>query len=170
MIKKEVIAKLIESGDHWRAKEILRSEVALKYSPSLYELYGTVLLKMHDKLEAGKYLFLSGARSDQYKESIEIFVERFTTKGEKYLIMTFPKAFKNAAVETLPHSLLKELKTFGYEPRGSNNHDEDVESQTESFKEKLFLRGCAFVALLATLLFVVGVLHGFRVAWRMFVS
>ena len=63
-----------EAGRLWRAKEILRGNLATHgYNCELFKEYGLLLLQLNEVAEAGKYLFLSGARNEETEESIDIF-------------------------------------------------------------------------------------------------
>ena len=60
------------AGQIWRAKELLRGNIAGgRVDPPLLEEYGRLLDSVGDRVEAGKYLFLSGVRSPAYDAAIE---------------------------------------------------------------------------------------------------
>ena len=64
----------LAAGRLWRAKEILRGRIAGgAVAPAVLERYGQLLEQTGDRLEAGKYLFLSGVRRSEYKPAIDVF-------------------------------------------------------------------------------------------------
>src|SRR5262245_8259364 len=67
----------IERGRLWRAREILQGSIrTLGYNLELYEEYGRLSLRMGDAPEAGRFLFLSGARKPEYEEAIHLYLEK----------------------------------------------------------------------------------------------
>jgi hypothetical protein len=110
----ERVDQEIKSGRLWRAKEILQGNISVRgYDSGLYELYGTVLLRMGDLLEAGKYLFLSAVRKPDYEEPIRLFLSRYTRKDSSRLYFTFPKAARLKRLADYPHLVAEELAALG---------------------------------------------------------
>jgi hypothetical protein len=65
MVKKitiyEKAEKEIQKDNLWKAKEILQGNLKrLGYDKKLYEMNGQLLDRLGDRIEAGRYLFLSG--------------------------------------------------------------------------------------------------------------
>ena len=69
---KEVLDE-IEKGRIWKAKELLRQKIRhSEYNETLFSAYADVLSIMRDDLEAGKYYFLAGLRSEDRKKKIDL--------------------------------------------------------------------------------------------------
>jgi hypothetical protein len=149
-VQDKQIAELIANGEHWKAKEKLQGRLsALTYDCDLFESYGQVLLKMHDSLEAGKYLFLSGARKPEYDDSISLFLDRYSQKDICYIYHSFPKAAQAAEFSEFPSVVIRELNERGF----SQN---DIRKRTELGKPSSspgnsFVGGLIVTVLLALL-------------------
>ncbi len=116
MLKQQEIEKIIRSGDHWKAKELLQGRLSnLQYDVELFEAYGYVLLNMSDKVEAGKYLFLSGVRKSDYSEAIALYLNRYSRGNIRHIYHTFPKAAQAAKLSDFPSNVISEMEALGYE-------------------------------------------------------
>lgn len=106
--------KELVAGRLWRAKEILQGSIPnAGYDCDLFERLGTVLLKMGDLREAGRFLFLSGPRQLSYHEAINIFLRQHS-KNPRGLYAAFPRTAKLARREDYPEPLREELKQLGF--------------------------------------------------------
>jgi hypothetical protein len=115
MIEAEFIEDAIRANEHWRAKERLQGRLSQNiYDPELFESYGFVLLAMNDTVEAGKYLFLSGARDQSYLPAIDAYLSRYSGKGMQHIAHTFPKAAQSAPFSSYPKIVIDELKARGF--------------------------------------------------------
>lgn len=77
----------IAAGRLWRAKEILRGNIGSgRVDPAVLERYGRLLETLGEQLEAGKYLFLSGARLPAYGDAIQLFRRRHAKSGTAGLV------------------------------------------------------------------------------------
>lgn len=104
----------IAKGELWKAKEILNKSIKYAgYDVKLYEKLGYVLLRMGDKFEAGKYLFLSGTPDPEYQESIEIYLERYRDKPHN-LFHPFPRAAKLPRIADYPERVADKLREIGF--------------------------------------------------------
>ncbi len=104
----------LSDGKLWRAKEILQGSIhAQGYVPELYERYGQVLLEMRDLLEAGRYLFLSGVRREEYEDPISLFVARYTRRSPRHLYDAFPRAAKLKELCDYPEAVTETLRALG---------------------------------------------------------
>lgn len=104
----------LAEGKLWRAREILGGRVASgPFDPHLYERLGTVLLRMGDDIEAGKYLFLSGVRTTEYASAIALFLQRHSRSGWRSLVATFPTRVRRARWADLPAEVRTELQAAG---------------------------------------------------------
>lgn len=117
-------AREIAEGRHWRAKEILRGAIAsAPVDPSILEAYGALLDSMGDRVEAGKYLFLSGVREPHYADAISLFLDRHGQGGVTSLVGLFPASVRRLPFEQLPPAVQADLRARGGSPdlfRGKN--------------------------------------------------
>ena len=87
------VDEAVQRGEVWRAKEILRGNIASgSYDSQLYERYGLLLTELGELVEAGKYLFLSGRRSPEYERAIEVYLSRYPADRPEVLYHSFPSA------------------------------------------------------------------------------
>lgn len=104
----------IQQGNLWRAKEIHQGRVKQRgYDPQLYEAYGRLLADMGDHMEAGRFLFLSGAQVPEYREPVQLFLQRYGRHGWQQLVGTFPVAAKLPSLADYPESVRTELRRLG---------------------------------------------------------
>jgi hypothetical protein len=107
----------LESGGVWRAKEMLRGTIRSGRSEAtLSERYGQLLESVGDRLEAGKYLFLSGVRRPQYDSSLQPFVKRHSRGGAKSLVAQLPTSVRRRPLHELPPTVIAELTSLGVTP------------------------------------------------------
>ena len=112
----------IAKGELWKAKEILHKSVKYAgYDVELYEKLGTVLLEMGDKVEAGKYLFLSGSTEKRFQSVIELFLEQYRGKPHN-LFHPFPRASKLTRVSDYPVTVAKNLHDLVFSDELENIH------------------------------------------------
>ena len=130
MIEAEFIEDAIRRNEHWRAKERLQGRLSQNiYDPELFESYGFVLLAMNDTVEAGKYLFLSGARNQSYLPAIDAYLSRYSGKGMQHLSHSFPKAAQSAPFASYPKIVIDELQTLGL---SAKDVKQELRSEPES--------------------------------------
>jgi hypothetical protein len=133
----------MDDGKLWRAKEILSGRVGtFGYSPALYEQYGYVLLQMQDLPEAGRFLFLSGARCPEYELAISIFLQRYGRSG-KSLAAAFPSSVRSLRLQDLPQLVAEELRARGVQEVRREGLPEQTGVRRRLFwKQRLALFGC----------------------------
>lgn len=109
------VLRAIDAGELWRAKQLLSGRIgsSRRYDPELYEQYGIVLLRMNDLVLAGKYLFLSGKRDDDYRRAVDLYLRQHGRGGWKTLIGTFPNAVKKLPIDEFPPAVRDELLALG---------------------------------------------------------
>lgn len=135
-------------GEVWRAKEMLQSAIGgADYDASLYEKYGRVLLQMGDLLEAGKYLFLSGARKPEYEAAVALFLHRHAHHPWQMLFSTFPRRARRAATEDFPAVVRLELERLQMPPKQADKPKPPVVEQRQGCGEKLSIIGCALAGM-----------------------
>ena len=164
-------------GRLWRAKEILGGALPkVGYDLELYEAYGQVLLQMHDDLEAGRFLFLSGVRKPEYEEAISLYLERHGHNGWQPLVGTFPHRARLAELHDYPETVRTELSQIGSpdtlsRDRGSWQNSTKPRGPrprtTPSATNKLIGVGCIFVMIVfttAAIVFIAAAFYGFKEA------
>ncbi|GJL65952.1 MAG: hypothetical protein NPIRA05_09230 [Nitrospirales bacterium] len=105
----------LNEGTLWRAKEILQGNISSHgYDSKIFEYYGQVLLRMGDDIEAGKYLFLSGARDKEYLEPINKFLNRFRNTTISDLQSNFPRSVRRIQLKELPSVVIECLREKGF--------------------------------------------------------
>jgi hypothetical protein len=108
------VEEQIQSGQLWRAKELLRGAIGLgRVDSSILERYGQLLESVGDRMEAGKYLFLSGVRRPEYAAPIDLFLSRHRRGGPKALVAQFPNAIRCRSLKELPGEVIDELANLG---------------------------------------------------------
>lgn len=145
----------IDEGRLWRAKEILRGNIATRgFDLELYEEYGRLLRELGEELEAGKYLFLSGANNEEYLPAIRLCLARTGTSAE-LLRSTFPAAARDLRLEYYPSNVRDELEKRGY--KGGHRHPADPRQPFQiTPRARFMLGGCILVAVSAAVCAVVG--------------
>ena len=155
------VQKAVDEGKLWRAKEILSGRIASsEFSPELYEQYGSILLAMGDELEAGKYLFLSGAGDPDYAHAVDLYLARNRKVEGRQFLASFPARLHKVPFGGLPDRVRRELETRGVSSR--------LERPAEALRNPLPARVqiqrslLAFGCLTALLLCALAMLLGFR--------
>ncbi len=105
----------LAKGNLWRAREILQGSIPnAGYDCELFEKLGTVLLRMGDLPEAGRFLFLSGRREPVYDQAIQIFLWKHRKDLPRDLFATFPRPAKLPTLSEYPDSVRLELIRLGF--------------------------------------------------------
>jgi hypothetical protein len=106
----------IAAGRVWRAKEILRGNIASgRVEPEVLEAYGRLLAQLGEKADAGKYLFLSGARAAPYSDAISVFRKRIANREARDLVAQLPSAIRRLRFDELAPTVQRELGELGVE-------------------------------------------------------
>lgn len=146
-------------GRAWRAKEILRGNIAGgRVEPEILETYGRLLHRFGDRVEAGKYLFLSGVRMPEYAEAISLFKQRHAQRSGPDLVAQLPAAIRLKPFAALPDIVQLELQAMGVtadmfggsRPRGASR---------TSWPERFAVVGC----LILSVLLLVALVEGLKV-------
>ncbi len=154
-------------GKLWQAKEILQGRISSHpYDAEIMEEYGSVLLEMGDDLEAGKYLFLSGARLPEYEDAINLYLDRFAKSTAIHLHASFPAWARKVPLERFPEPVTIELRARGFKPADLNQYIREPRSQPSPAGEKMAKYGCLAVVAILVMLFGVGVVTGIQRVWQ----
>lgn len=106
-----------QQGRAWRAREILAGAIAGgRVEPAILEAYGRLLDTLGDRVEAGKYLFLCGARPQEYEAPIALFKRRHGKSGYRYLLSQLPAAVRRLEFGELPAAVRDDLREMGLSP------------------------------------------------------
>jgi tetratricopeptide (TPR) repeat protein len=132
----------------WRAKEILQGAInTYGYNTELYETYGIVLLKMGDLIEAGKYLFLSGKRNQEYIEAIDLYKYKyFRDSYGPSIIISFPKKARKFKLSDYPDNVKRDLEKYSLPKRIK------IGKGTAKFDDGSFSSGCGWGALISIII------------------
>jgi hypothetical protein len=85
----------VQVGHLWRAKELLRGAIGSGHIDApVLERYGQLLDSVSDRMEAGKYLFLSAVRRPVYDPPIYLFLNRHARGGPKNVVAQFPTSVR----------------------------------------------------------------------------
>jgi hypothetical protein len=142
-VKRSLLERIdieIAAGRAWRAKEILRGNLAFRWpEPAVIERYGQLLVTLGDELEGGKYLFLSAARKPEYSSAIELFKARH--RDSHNLLSALPKTFRRLQFADLPSELQRELSSSGVVPARFGHRDERTTAPTNRWSRMFNLFG-----------------------------
>ncbi|MEM8647502.1 MAG: DUF6584 family protein [Pseudomonadota bacterium] len=112
------VDEALSSGRVWRAKEILQGRLAIPcYDPELYLRYAKLLKEMGDDRIAGRYFFLSGERSPDYKDCIKLFLDRDGKGSFSEFWSAMPAGARTARQQDVPQIVLDELAALGFTQR-----------------------------------------------------
>ncbi len=154
------VEKALADGKVWRAKEILRGNIGSRgYSPLLYERYGQLLLGLAEDYEAGRYLFLSSQRHDEYRGAIDLYLSRARKIPPKAVASGFPQGARLGNVSAYPEPLRTELRKLGVTYVQRHRRAPAPRAKTNA----LTSAGCFLIALALILLSVVGLLS--TISW-----
>jgi hypothetical protein len=157
----ERVDEAIAEGRLWRAKEILQGNIAVQdFHAELYERYGQLLLRMSDLAEAGKYLFLSGARKPGYEASIGLFLDKHRRDPNR-IFHAQPRHAKRALWEDLPLPVRQEMDELGFTQRPHRL----VEERKATWKDALALGTFVSVVLVILACTIVGAVVLIRLLW-----
>jgi hypothetical protein len=146
----------LEKGNLWRAKEILQGAIRSEgYNVQLFEMLGTVFIKMGDLAEAGRFLFLSGVRKPEYLESIEIFLSRHGRKDPRNFIYLLPRKARLKTLSDYPSEVAQILREMGF-PEILKNEDGKVYFPATGSDTGFFI-ACGTIASVTLVLIILGI-------------
>jgi hypothetical protein len=145
----------IENGNLWRAKEILQGAVGSdSYDVRLFEMMGTVLLRMGDLPEAGRFLFISGVRQPDYLEAIDIFLSRYSRTAPHDFLHLLPRSARLRTVSDYPDDVARALREMKF-PEVLKDKNERV-IQPRTGKDVVAWLACSAIALVVLTLLILG--------------
>lgn len=147
----------LDHGNLWRAKEILQGAIRSEnYDAELYEMMGIVFLRMGDLPEAGRFLFLSGVRKDEYLEAIELFLSRHRGKEAHEFVRSFPRKGRLRTVSEYPDEVAQVLREVGFTGKVT---DEDGRVYTpRNWKDVVGWLTCGTIVVVIIGLIILGVI------------
>ncbi len=152
----------LENGNLWRAKEILQGAIRSEsYDVQLFELMGIVFLRMGDLPEAGRFLFLSGARRPEYLEPIEIFLSRHRRKKPHDFVSLIPRGARLRNTSDYPHEVAQVLREIGLTEVLKERNGRVYPPQTRS--SIVLWLACGTIALVTLGLIVLGAIKLFEI-------
>jgi hypothetical protein len=147
----------IENGNLWRAKEILQGAIRSEgYDVELFEMMGTVLLRMGDVHEAGRFLFLSGIRRPDYQEAIEIFLSRHRRKHAHDFVDLLPRKARLSRVSEYPDEVARAFRDMGFPEFLKERHATRFLPQNRH--DTLLWLACGTIALVTLVLIILGLI------------
>ena len=151
----------LEQGNLWRAKEILQGAIRNEnYDGQLYEMMGTVLLRMGDLPEAGRFLFLSGLRRPEYLEAIEMFLSRHRPKKPEEFFHVLPRRARLKTVSEYPAEVAQVLREIGFHEIVKD--EEERFYQPRDWKDVAGWITCGTIAFVVVGLLILGALKFFE--------
>jgi hypothetical protein len=148
-----------QTGHVWRAKELLRGAIGSgQVDARVLERYGQLLESVGDRIEAGKYLFLSGVRQPDYQPSIHLFLNRYSRSGPKSLVAQFPSRIRCRPLNELPPQVVAELAEFGVTASSFTQRRKRLVSKPGPWAR--WAIGAAVLAIVVS--FIIGAIVGMR--------
>ena len=150
----------VEKGNLWRAKEILQGAIRSngndRYDGQLFEMLGTVFLRMGDLPEAGRFLFLSGVRNPEYLEAVEIFLSRHRGKARQNLLHHLPHRARLRTLSDYPVAVAQAFREMGFPETLKAEETRRYLPQTRS--DVIAWLTCGTIALVTLTLIILGVM------------
>lgn len=138
--------------------------------PELLAAYGELLDRLGDRVEAGKYLFLSGRRGDPYDETIELFLARHAKASLGNVTGQFPRALRGKGLAELPAVVRVDLEALGL-PEGPGRKPRDVDVAFPWYQQWVDRATCGIAYgcfVLVVLSIPVGLVTMAYLLWRIF--
>lgn len=141
----------------WKAREILRG--AIRTHPTevrILEAYGVLLDCLGDRVEAGKYLFLSGRRGTDVEEAIALFISRHGKGHLSNLTRQFPSGVRTAGLDSLPPVVAADLEALGLPSSERPDASMQERMAPSNWEGSLTLIGCFVVVVVLGVSALVG--------------
>jgi len=147
----------------WRAREMLQGSMAIYPTDvRVLESYGRLLDRLGDRVEAGKYLFLSGVRGADVDDAISLFISRHGKGHLNSLMNQFPREAKRAGLAAFPATVKVELEALGLPEAQAKKDSFDAVDPNLGLRQSVELLGCALVGSIFLVVAVVGFVTIFR--------
>jgi hypothetical protein len=146
----------LQAGRVWRAKEILRGSLRQYATDStVLARYAEVLDQLGDRLEAGKFYFLSGMRGGAADVAIRVFLERHGGGHLHDLLAQFPQASRRAGLNAFPEVVRDDLAKLGLPEKSIRRNELAATPRRPRFVNYFVGVGCTVIgALLVAALFL----------------
>jgi hypothetical protein len=153
----------ISAGRPWRAREILEGSIRSHATDvRVLERYGRLLDRLGDRVQAGKYLFLSGVRGPDVDEAIALFISRHGKGHLNNLTAQFPGEVRRVGLGAFPAVVKEELKQLGLPEAQAEKDSFDVVDPNFGIRQSLGVLGCSLVGLVLLVAAIVGLVTMFR--------
>ena len=110
---------------------------------------------MGDLPEAGRFLFLSGARKSEYLEAIELFLSKHRGKKPRSLLYLLPRKARLKTLSDYPHEVAQILREMGL-PEILKDEDGEVYLPPRTSLDIVVGVICATIALGTLALIILG--------------
>jgi hypothetical protein len=161
------VRREMKAGRAWRAKEILAGNVSSgRIEPQLLEEYGRLLNHLGDRVEAGKYLFLSGTRSEAYADAIALFRKRHAGRRGADLAAQLPAAVRRLGWEALPAVVRDELVARGVESYALRARASERIEPAQRWRDRLVMAAVFAVFVIAMVAMVLGLQRMASELWK----
>ncbi len=173
MIEVKKIHEACDKEEFWRAKQILQGRLVNSgYHEELFLLYGQVLLKMGDKVEAGKFLFLSGERINDYADSIALFISKYSKTNFSNFWSRMPVSARSVSRHSIPSVVMLELEEYFCDKEITSTFDK-IEKQIEkkqnsdTYVSENIPLSIWFVLGLILFVFMAGIIQILQMLWTL---
>jgi hypothetical protein len=153
----------VAAGRAWRAREILRGGVLDHCLDARFLVgYGRGVAAVGHRLEAGKFLFLSGVRGPDVDPAIDLFITRYQGTELRSLVAQFPAKVRRVGLDALPEQVRLDLDRLGLPPaRVARNSMHQRLERPKKLGHSLIPIGC----LLMAVVLLIAALIGLREIW-----
>ena len=117
-------------------------------------MLGTVLLRMGDLPEAGKFLFLSGVRKPEYEESINLFLNKYGKNKPSDFFRLLPRKARLNNLSDYPDEVARKLRELGLPESFSPTRKHSA--RVAESNGTLFWITCLTIALASLVLIILG--------------
>jgi hypothetical protein len=133
----------VEAGRLWRAREILQGAIRQNATNAdVLARYGRLLDRLGDRVEAGKYLFLSGVRGPDVDPAISLFLTRHGRGHLNDLVAQFPSGVIQAGLDALPVVVQSDLTALDLPTSKPRKGLAEPETRAQRVADRVALTGC----------------------------
>ncbi len=152
----ERVEALLIAGKPWRAKEVLRGNIAgAGYDRALFRRYAELLAALGEEMEAGKYFWLAGAEEERARAAIGVYLARHHRSTGLQLYQDFPTAARVGSFEPYPEAVSRLLRERGLAEPPPRRRPDWVEPRSAP---RWVVAGCVTTGILLLAVLVVGLI------------